>query len=37
MARKWCDDFNYANDALKAITGKKQKFDPPQDKNDIEL
>jgi len=37
MARKWCDDFNYANDAVKAITGKKQKFDPPQDKNAIEL
>jgi len=36
-ARKWCDDFNYANDALKAITGKKQKFDPPEDKNAIEL
>ena len=27
MARKCCDDFNYANDALKFITGKKQKFD----------
>ena len=36
-ARKWCDDFNYANDALKAITGRKQKFDPPPDKNAIEL
>jgi len=24
--RKWCDDFNYANRALKMITGKKEKF-----------
>jgi hypothetical protein len=24
--QKWCEDFNYANDALKKITGKKEKF-----------
>jgi hypothetical protein len=24
--RKWCDDFNYANNALEMITGKKEKF-----------
>ena len=36
-ARKWCDDFNYANRALKSITGKNEKFDAPPDKNAIEL
>jgi hypothetical protein len=24
--QKWCEDFNYANDALKSITGKMEKF-----------
>ncbi len=31
--RKWCEDFNYANEALKLITGKMEKFvvtDPAQ-------
>jgi hypothetical protein len=24
--QKWCENFNYANDALHRITGKKEKF-----------
>ena len=34
---KWCDDFNYANHALKEITGRMEKFNAPPDKNMLEL
>jgi hypothetical protein len=35
--QKWCDDFNYANTALEAITGKKEKFVAPPDPTQIQL
>jgi len=35
--KKWCDDFNYANRALKEITGRMEKFNAPPDKNMLEL
>ena len=31
--RKWCDNFNYANNAIKAITGRHEKFVAPPDEN----
>ena len=36
QCRKWVEDFNLANDAIKKITGKKEKFkvDNP---NEIQL
>jgi hypothetical protein len=35
--RKWCDDFNYANNALKMITKKKEEFIPVKEDNMIQL
>jgi hypothetical protein len=36
-ARKWCEDFNYANHALQLITKKKEAFVPVKDEDIIEL
>jgi hypothetical protein len=35
--RKWCEDFNYANDALERVTRKKEEFIPVKDDDMIEL
>ena len=35
--RKWCDDFNYANNAMELITKKKEKFIPVKDDDMIQL
>lgn len=35
--RKWCDNFNYANNALKEIGNKKVKFIPIKDDDMIQL
>lgn len=35
--RKWCDNFNYANNALKALTKKRSNFIPVKEEDIIEL
>jgi hypothetical protein len=35
--RKWCDNFNYANNALKALTKKRNNFIPVKKEDMIEL
>jgi hypothetical protein len=35
--RKWCDNFNYANIALEALTKKRSNFVPVKEENMIEL
>lgn len=35
--RKWCDDFNYANNALEMVTKKKEEFIPVQEHDMIQL
>lgn len=35
--RKWCDNFNYANHALKLVTNKTDKFVPVKDDDMIQL
>lgn len=37
LCRKWCDNFNYANNALKLLTNKTEKFIPVKDDDMIEL
>ena len=36
-AKRWCDDFNYANNALEEVTKKKEAFIPVQDDDMIQL
>ena len=36
-AKRWCDDFNYANHALEEVTKKKETFVPFQDDDIIQL
>ena len=36
-AKRWCDDFNYANHALEEVTKKKETFVPFQDDDMIQL
>ena len=35
--RKWCEDFNYANDALEVVTKKKEPFVPVPEEQMIQL
>lgn len=35
--KKWCDNFNYANNALEAVTKKNETFKPVKEENMIEL
>jgi hypothetical protein len=36
-SKKWCQDFNYANEALAIVTGKKEKFVPVKEEDMIQL
>ena len=37
QCRKWCENFNYANEALKLVTNKTEKFIPVKDDDMIQL
>jgi hypothetical protein len=36
-SRRWCENFNYANDALKLLTKKKDVFVPVKEEEMIQL
>lgn len=37
QCRKWCENFNYANHALRLVTNKTEKFIPVKDDGMIQL